>query len=106
VQASGYVRFAHTAPTFTAGWGNWVRGENTRHWVFPFELGFAYVGDPQTALNFTGVACTDPAQHDCQNISDDPSIQANIEVERKKLQDDADWLRFYPIIAGGIVYRF
>jgi hypothetical protein len=106
VQASGSVKFAHTAPSFTLGWGNWIRGENKRHWVFPFEVGFAYVGDPQTALNFSGVVCNDAAMQYCYNIADDPSIQANIDVERKRLQDDADWLRFYPIIAGGIVYRF
>ncbi|HTV06134.1 MAG TPA: hypothetical protein VME86_12260 [Acidobacteriaceae bacterium] len=106
VQASGSVRFARTAPTFTLGWGKWVRGERQRHWAFPFEMGFAYVGDPTTALNFTGVSCTDAAQQQCQNIASDPSIQANIAVEQRKLQNDADWLRFYPIVAGGMVYRF
>lgn len=106
VKATGAVMFAHTAPMFTVGWGNWVRGESQRHFAFPFEMGFAYEGSPMTALNFTGVACTDAGQSNCENISADPSILANIAVEQKKLQDDADWLRFYPIVAGGVVYRF
>ncbi|MGC2161038.1 MAG: hypothetical protein WA634_03930 [Silvibacterium sp.] len=106
VQASGAVRFERTAPTFTVGWGDWVRGEHKRHWAFPFEVGFAYTGNPQTVLNFSGVVCTDAGQHYCQNIADDPSVQSNIAVERKRLQNDANWLSFYPIIAGGIVYRF
>jgi hypothetical protein len=106
IKASGSVLFAHTAPTFTLGWGNWIRGERQRHFAFPFELGFAYMGDPTTALSFTGVACTDPAQQFCQNVASDPSIQSNIQAEQKKLQNGANYLRFYPIIAGGIVYRF
>jgi len=91
---------------FTLGWGNWIRGERQRHWAFPFALGFAYVGDPTTILNFTGTACTDAAQQYCHNMTTDPSIQANVSAERQKLQNDADWLRFYPVVAGGIVYRF
>lgn len=110
VEASGSVYFAHTAPLLTAGWGNWVRVPerqgSQRHLTFPFEFGVAFVGDPKTALNFSGVVCTGAGQQNCQNIATDPSVQANIQVERKRLQNDANWLRLYPIIAGGIVYRF
>ena len=106
IHASGSVRFRRTAPMLTVGWGNWVRHERERHLAFPFEVGVAFSGDPQTALNFSGVACTDSGQRFCQNISTDPSVQANIDAERKKLQNGANWLRFYPIIAGGVVYRF
>lgn len=106
VHASGSVLLAHTAPTFTVGWGNWIRGEREGHWAFPFEMGFAYVGDPTTVLNFTGTACTDPTQQYCTNIATDPAIQANIAVEKQKLQNDANYLSFYPILAGGIAYRF
>lgn len=110
VQASGAVRFARTSPTLTVGWGNWVRHPEQRwgrgHWTFPFEMGVAFNGDPDTALNYSGTVCTDASQRFCQNIATDSSVQANINAERKKLQNDANWLRFYPIIAGGIVYRF
>ena len=106
VHASGAVLFAHTAPSFTVGWGNWIRGEGQGHWAFPFEMGFAYMGDPTTLLNFSGTACTDATQQFCHNIATDPSIQANIAVEKQKLQNDANDLRFYPILAGGIAYRF
>jgi len=106
VQASGFVRFSRTAPTLTLGWGNWVRRENQGHWAFPFEFGVAFEGDPATALNFSGQACTYPDQTGCSGIATNPQIQANIAVERKKLQNDADWARYYPILAGGIVYRF
>lgn len=110
IQASGAVDFRHTAPLLTAGWGNWIRHpwerKQQRHWAFPFEVGVAFSGDPKTALNYSGVVCTSASQQNCSNIATDAPVQANVQAERQKLQNDADWLRFYPIIAGGIVYRF
>lgn len=106
LHASGSVRFGRTAPMLTVGWGNWARPERQRHWVFPFEMGAVFWGDPKTALNFSGVACTDPSQRFCHDAATDPTVQSNIDAERKKLQNGANWLKIYPIIAGGIVYRF
>lgn len=110
IQASGFVRFARTSPTLTVGWGNWIRhpeqGWGRGHWTFPFEAGVAFSGDPKTALDFSGVVCTDPGQRFCQNIATDQPVQQNVNAARRKLQNDANWARFYPIIAGGVVYRF
>jgi hypothetical protein len=110
VQASGAVDFRHTAPMLTVGWGNWIRHPGDRrehsHLTFPFEAGVAFTGDPKTELNYTGVVCSSASQQYCSNIATDPPVQVNIRAERTKLQNDANWLRFYPIIAGGIVYRF
>jgi hypothetical protein len=110
VQASGLVALRRTSPMLTVGWGNWIRhfGEKRgeRHFIFPFEAGVVFSGDPVTALNYSGVVCTDSGQHNCMNIATDPEVQKNIQAERVKLQNDADWARFYPVIAGGIVYRF
>jgi hypothetical protein len=106
IQASGSVAFRRTAPSLTLGWGNWVRHPGKGHWAFPFEVGAAYVGDPKTALNYSGEVCTSAAQVNCQSIATDAPVQANVTVERNKLQNDANWARFYPIIAGGIVFRF
>lgn len=110
IHASGFVRFARTSPTLTVGWGNWIRHPDERwgrgHWTFPFEAGVAFSGDPKTALNFTGVVCTDSHQKFCQNIATDQPVQKNVDAERRKLQNDANWAGFYPIIAGGVVYRF
>lgn len=110
VQVSGLVAFRRTSPMVTVGWGNWIRhfGERRgdRHFIFPFEVGVVFNGDPVTALNYSGVVCTDAGQTNCMNIAADPEVQKNIQAERVKLQNDADWARFYPVIAGGIVYRF
>lgn len=110
IQASGAVDFRHTAPTLTVGWGNWIRHpekrKQQRHWAFPFEVGVVFNGDPKTALNYSGVVCTSASQQNCANIATDAPVQANVQVERRRLQNDANWLRFYPIIAGGVIYRF
>lgn len=110
IQASGFVRFARTSPTLTVGWGNWIRHPDERwgrgHWTFPFEAGVAFSGNPKTALDYSGVVCTDAHQQFCENIAADQPVQQNVDAERRKLQDDANWARFYPIIAGGVVYRF
>lgn len=106
VQAEGSARFRRTSPMLTAGWGNWVRREGQGHWAFPFEFGAIYNAAPATVLNFTGVVCADPGELYCQNIANDASVQANIQAERVKMRKDANYLRFYPILAGGIVYRF
>lgn len=106
VHASGGAWFSHTAPMLTVGWGNWVRQESRGHWIFPFEAGAVFGSDPNTALNFAGTVCTDSSLTFCRDISNDPSVQANIKAERDKLQKDANWLRIYPVIAGGVVYRF
>ncbi|HEX5234194.1 MAG TPA: hypothetical protein VFW25_02575 [Silvibacterium sp.] len=110
VQASGSVRFPRTAALLTLGRGNWIRHPEerggSRHWAFPFEAGVAFMGNPKTALNYSGVVCTNPSQLFCQDISTDATVQANIQAERKKLQNDANWLRYYPVISGGVIYRF
>lgn len=110
VQVSGLAAIRRTSPMLTVGWGNWIRHfdekRGERHFIFPFEAGVVFSGDPTTALNYSGVVCTDAGQHNCMNIATDPDVQKNIDAERVKLQNDADWARFYPVIAGGIVYRF
>jgi hypothetical protein len=109
VQASGYVEFERVTPTLTLGSGNWIRHSNVRgeqgHWTFPFEAGVSFNGDPKTALNYSGIVCN-AGQTFCRNIATDPTVQANIQAERRRLQNDANWVRYYPLISGGIVYRF
>lgn len=109
VQALGYVEFERVSPTLTLGLGNWIRHSEVRgeqgHWTFPFEGGVAFNGDPKTALNYSGTVCS-ANQTYCRDITTDATVQANIQAERRKLQNDANWLRFYPLISGGIVYRF
>ncbi|MBV8436444.1 MAG: hypothetical protein JOY95_02910 [Silvibacterium sp.] len=102
----GSVAFRRTSPMLTAGWGNWLPRGREKHFSFPFEVGFAYVGDPPLTLNFTGVVCDTPAQVNCRSIDSDPTVQQNIDAQRKKYQNDLAYVRFYPILSSGVAYKF
>ncbi|MBB6142243.1 hypothetical protein HNQ77_000181 [Silvibacterium bohemicum] len=106
VFGSGSVHFKSVAPMFTAGWGNWVSRREHKHLTFPFEAGFAYTGEATVKLNLQGSVCNDPGNLYCGQIATDPSVQANINGQIAKLQKDLQWIRFYPIISGGVVYKF
>lgn len=106
VSGAGSVTFRTAAPMLTVGWGNWVPRRERKHFSFPFEIGFAYTGDPSIKLNLAGSVCEDPRGINCSTIATDPSVQANIAGQIRKLQNDLDLIRFYPIISGGVVYKF
>ncbi len=106
VTGAGSLTFAKAAPKLTVGWGNLVpRGE--RHFSFPFEVGFAYVGDPKFVLNLQGTACyTYQGTPYCDNVATDSNIQSNLATEIKKINDDAAPARFFPILSQGFAVRF
>jgi hypothetical protein len=106
VSGNGSVRFNSVAPLFTAGWGNWVSRREHKHLAFPFEAGFAYTGDASVRLNLQGTVCNTPYNVNCSQIATDPSVQANISGQIRKLQNDLEWIRFYPIISAGVTYKF
>jgi hypothetical protein len=106
VSGSGQVNFRRTAPMLTLGWGNWIPRHEMKHLSFPFEIGFAYTGDPTIALNFSGVVCDTAQDANCRPISSDPTVQQNINDETRKIKNDLDFIRFFPIISGGVVYKF
>lgn len=106
VTGSGSLTFVKAAPKLTIGWGNLVpRGE--RHFSFPFEAGFAYVGDPKFVLNLQGTACyTYQGTPYCDNVATDANIQSNLAAEVKKINNDAADARFFPILSQGFAVRF
>lgn len=104
IRGSAHIAFAHVAPMVTAGWGNLIP-RNGRRSSIPFEFGFAYVGDPKVSLNFAGTAC-DAGGLGCEPVSQDPSFQSNLNAEKAKLQKDANYARFFPILSIGYSYRF
>lgn len=104
VHGSGGITFAKAAPKLTVGWGNLVPRDG-HHFSFPFEMGVAYVGDPAVALNLKGTVCAEPGMY-CNTIASDPTVQADIAAEQQKIQKDASYARFFPILSTGIGYRF
>lgn len=106
VTGNGSVHFNSLAPMFTLGWGNWVSRREHKHLTFPFEVGFAHTGNATVNLNLQGTVCNAPDDMYCEQIASDPSVQANIAGQIKKLQKDLEWIRFYPILSTGVVYKF
>jgi len=104
VSGSGSLRFPKAAPKLTVGWGSLLPRAEHRVSV-PFDIGFAYMGTPATVLNFTGSVC-DSGMQGCQSIATDPDAQANVAAEQQKLQKDANYARFFPLVSTGFALRF
>ena len=104
VGGSARINLAHAAPMLTVGWGNLIP-RKPRNFVIPFEMGFAYIGDPQVNLNFSGSVC-DPNGLGCESSTSDPAFQSDVAAEKSKIQKDANYARFYPILSLGFAYRF
>jgi hypothetical protein len=86
--------FDKFAPYAGIGWGNDSRSEG---FGFSFDLG-VLVGQTHVGLTPTyGSAATAAIR---QNIDDD------IAAEQKKLDDDLDKLKVYPVIMFGVTYTF
>jgi hypothetical protein len=106
VTGYGSLTLRKTAPKLTVGWGNLIP-RNGRHLSVPFEIGAAYVGDPKVALSFSGTACSvDAGVSNCSNVATDPTTQANVAAEERKIAKDADDARFFPLLSVGFAYRF
>lgn len=98
VVGTGKVAFNRTGPMLSLGFGNLVSRKH--RFSIPVEFGAIYTGAPSMALNLTGSAC-DPTGQNCNPVVTDPSIQANIQAERAKIEKDMSAFKFYPVISIG-----
>jgi hypothetical protein len=92
----------HIAPNFTIGFGNMIP-RSGRHFSFPFEIGFQYIGPPKLTLNLAGTVCSSQG---CDQLQTDPEALANLAQEQTNINNDIKPLRFYPILSQGFSYRF
>jgi hypothetical protein len=95
------------APTVSLGWGNMIPRKGG-HWSFPFEVGAAYIGEPQLALALvSGQVCSDPAGTlNCQPVAGNSQLTSNLQAQQAKDQKDLQPLRFYPQVSFGVAYSF
>jgi len=108
LQANASLAYGNkVAPTFTFGWGNAIP-RSGRHFAFPIEIGAAYTDVPTFKLNATGTGCAGaPCTTGSTVISaTDPVFQSNLTAQRNKIINDLKPARFYPILNGGVTYRF
>jgi hypothetical protein len=107
LHGDGSVGFRKTAPGLTVGWGNIVPGSR-KHFSFPVELGFYYVGQPTLKVAFTGSACdpTQPASIGCESVDNDASFQQSLQQFTARNNHNLSYASFFPVLTTGIGYRF
>ena len=96
-----------TAPGLSVGWGN-ISPHGERHWSFPAELGFYYIGQPNLNVSFSGSACepTLPSSVGCEDVTQDADFQSSLTAFVKRNQHNLSYASFFPIASIGVGYRF
>ncbi len=91
--AAGTVTFNKYGPYAGIGYGNAVHPDT--RWNFAFDLGLMYHGKPRIDYRAT-------ATH--------PEIQAtldrDVEAEIDEIRETTDQIRFFPVVAFGLTFRF
>jgi hypothetical protein len=90
---AGEMTFADLSPYLGFGYGQAVGGDG--HWHFACDFGVLFQGEPDVTAT---AQASNPA---AQGLVD----QA-LEQEIANIEDDFEWLKFYPVIAVGVSYRF
>ena len=89
----GSVESDDVAPYVGIGWGNPFT--HSRRWGFTFDFGVAFTDSPDVTLDSRG-----------GTLSDDPDFRAELEKERKDIEDSFDNYKLYPVFAVSFFYRF
>lgn len=84
---TGGIEIGDLAPYVGIGWGNPLT--SSRRWGFTFDLGVAFINAPDVSLSATGTVA-----------------QADLERERKDIEDALKPFEFYPVISLGLFFRF
>ena len=90
---NGKVSFNDLAPYLGIGFGN-AASENSR-WHFSFDLGVMFQGEPKISINATAA-----------NPGQQAQLDANLEEERKDIEDESKPFNIYPVLSFGLSYTF
>jgi hypothetical protein len=106
VTGSASLGLNSTKPAFTAttGWGNMI-SRRGGHWSFPVEIGAAFTGSPSLKMKIAGTACDSTGVY-CVDVAQNQQIQANLEAQITKYQNDINPLKVYPVASFGVAYSF
>jgi hypothetical protein len=104
VTGTGKLNFLKVSPSIMVGVGNLIP-RNGRRYSFLFEVGGAYQGSARVALNLAGNVC-DSMGLNCRAISTDATVQANIQAQQTKIQNDINPYRFFPVVSLGVGFNF
>ena len=103
INGTGTIGFNKAAPMVLLGFGN-LLPRSSRHFGMSLEAGVVFEGSPNAKLNLAGTACA-TATTGCVNAATDPAVQANVQSEQTKLNNDLNPLKYYPVISLGISYK-
>ncbi len=89
---TGTIDFNTVAPYAGIGYGGAF--SDTGNWSFSFDLGVLFQGSPNVSYSAAGP------------LAGNAIFQANLEQERKELEDDLDEYEYYPVLSLGVTYKF
>lgn len=96
-----------TSPGLTIGYGN-IIPHSGKHFSFPVEAGFYYVGQPTLKVAFTGSACdpSEPEPLGCQPVQQDPGFQHDLAAFIARNNNNLSYASFIPVLSFGVGYSF
>jgi hypothetical protein len=97
------IGFSKFAPTLGIGFGN-LLPRSARHWSLSTDIGVAFSDSPAFALGLTGSACVNNGTI-CQPATT-PSVAANVEAQRVKIQNDIKDFKYYPEVSLMFGWKF
>lgn len=105
VTGVGGINLHKQSPAFTltTGWGNMIPRSGS-HLSFPFEIGVAFTGAPDVALDLTSGQACDANGQNCVDVTTDPDVQANLAAQVAKYKNNLNPLKTYPIFSFGVAY--
>lgn len=96
---SGQLKFGNSlSPYVGLGWGNPVGTNHRLH--FLFDVGAIYGGTPKVSLNANCGAAAPAGTPLCTQL------QSDVQIERQKLQNNVNIVKWYPVVTLGLSYRF
>lgn len=106
----GHTDLGGASPYLGIGWGGTSNGSG---FGVSFDLGVIFGKSPKLDLAASGRACNasadpacDPAGAEGFDVSQNPDFQAELEKERRDMEDDAKDYRYWPVLNLGLHYRF
>lgn len=108
LHGTAYFDTKKFAPGLSIGFGNLVPRARERHWTFPVELGFYYIGQPNLQVTFAGTACsvTPGRPQGCDDVTKDPDFQKDLARFIQRQQHNASYASLFPVLSFGVGYRF
>jgi hypothetical protein len=93
----GRIEYRKAAPYLGIGWGNALAAGNKNQWSFNTDLGAFFQGNPNVDLGSYGCTIS-------KTVCD--ALIKDVAVERRRLKDDVDSFKVYPVLRASLNYRF